>query len=565
VRRAAFFLAVTFLFGWLNRCAAADDDAERLQRVKKLYSEQDWEKAAREAHGAEQQPAELDYYEGMALPHLEQWREAREAFSRGVRKAPAEARFLSERAGAEYKLNDFGAAKKDLQKALRLDPGDSYIPEFLGTIYLLEGNLEAALKYWNKIQKPKLAAVELFPTAKTKKALLDRAVTFAPPGALEREHLLKTKALLENLDVFPRLHAELSPEREEGYKATLKLTERNGWGVSALDGTLSLLCGVPYDTLYPAWYGFGGRAVNFDSLLRWDPEKRRARASLEFPVLGQPARRLRLFFDARNENWDLSSSLTGGTTAITDLNLRRFAGGAELHEVENGWWDWSARLEVVSRDFRNVPGGLAAAAKPFLTSSRSTDASISLHRWLVRIPERRFTVEATSAARGGRSYASGLGAFGSIAGDVTARWLPKARGDDFEFLSRLRGADTFGDVPLDMLFELGVERDNELWLRGHDATTGGRKGRAPLGRRYLLWNAELNKTVHDSGFFHVQLGPFFDTGAVAEPSGLLGSRKWLFDTGLQARVRVLGSVSVVLLYGRDLRNGKGLFYPTSSR
>jgi hypothetical protein len=120
-------------------------------------------------------------------------------------------------------------------------------------------------------------------------------------------------------------------------------------------------------------------------------------------------------------------------------------------------------------------------------------------------------------------------------------------------------------VPLDLLYELGVERDNDLWMRGHDGTVGGRKGNAPLGRRYVLWNSELNKNVYDSGFFRVQVGPFFDTGAIADSSGLFGSQKWLFDTGIQAKVRVLGSVSVVLSYGRDLRNGKGLFFATSTR
>jgi hypothetical protein len=174
-------------------------------------------------------------------------------------------------------------------------------------------------------------------------------------------------------------------------------------------------------------------------------------------------------------------------------------------------------------------------------------------------------MEGTGEVRGGRSYAEGLGAFGSVKGDLSARWLPKARGEDFEFVNRLRGGETFGDVPLDLLYGLGVERDNDLWMRGHDGTVDGRKGNAPLGRRYVLWNSELNKNVYDSGFFRVQVGPFFDTGAVADPSGLFGSRKWLFDTGVQAKVRVLGSVSVVLSYGRDLRNGKGLFYATTAR
>src|SRR5262245_6462192 len=209
-KTSAFSLAVLVLVSFAYPCAAADD-VERLERVKRLYSEQKWEEAAREARGPAEQPAELDYYAGMALARLERWKEAEQAFSAGARKAPTDARFLTERAGAEYKLNDFRAAKKDLRGALRLAPDDSYVPEFLGTIYLLEGNLEAALKYWNRLEKPRLTAVEVSPPARMEKILLDHAVLFAPPQTMQRDALLKTDALLENLGVFPHWRTELSP------------------------------------------------------------------------------------------------------------------------------------------------------------------------------------------------------------------------------------------------------------------------------------------------------------------------------------------------------------------
>lgn len=559
-----FFFAAISALGFLHPCAAGDD-AERLARTKQFYEQQLWAEAAREAQGPADQSAELDYFLGMALSHLEHWKEARAAFSSGAHKSPADARFPTERAGTEYKLGDYRAAKADLRRALRLDPRDSYVLEFLGTIYLLEGNTEAALKYWNRVQKPRLAAVEVVPAAKTSKTILDRAVTFAPPAELSRDTFLQTDALLDNLGVFPRRRTELAPAQDDTYQATLKLSERSGWGATTLDGLLSLFSGVPYETVFPSWYGIKGQALNFDSLARWDDQKRRIAANLEFPLFHQPAKKLRLFFDARNENWNLTGSFYAPGSAITDLNVKRYAGGAEFRQVESGWWDWSTGVEVISRQFANAPTAPPAAAAPFFAGSRSLDAWLGAHRWLLRIPERRFTLEGSGEVRGGRGYAAGLGAYGSLNGSLTARWLPKASGDDFEFVTRLRGADTFADVPLDMLYELGVERDNDLWLRGHDATTGGRKGAAPLGRRYVLSNSELNKTVYNGGFFHIQVGPFFDTGAVADPTGLFGSQKWLFDTGVQARLRVLGSVSVVLSYGRDLRNGKGLFFATSTR
>jgi hypothetical protein len=547
------------------------DEAPRLESVREFYEQQKWEDVLREAQGPADQSAEFDYFAGMALSRLERWTEARRAFSSGAIKAPRDARFLTERAGAEYKLNDFRAAKRDLRRALQIDPNDSYVAEFLGTIYLLEGNTEAALKFWNRLDKPRLATVEAVSKSKTQKPLLDRAVTFSPPGVLERESFLKTNALLENLEVFSRWRTEISPAlahdsasaSADEYQAALRLNERNSWGSSILDGGISLLRGVPYETVYPTYYNIRGEAVNVDSLARWDSEKRRVSGSLSFPVFRQPSKRLRIFFDARNENWNLSQTFSGSSAPITDLNMKRFAGGAEVHFVESGRWDLTVGLEGVSREFRNVPGALPAPAA--FRDGKTVDAWLGAHRSLVRIPERRYTLEGSAEVRAGRNCASGLGAFGSVNGELKSRWLPKAQGDNYEFLSTLRGGDTLGEVPLDELYQLGVERDNDLWMRGHAGTIDGRKGRAPLGRRYVLLNSELNKTVYDGAFFRVQLGPFFDAGAIADPSGQFGSRKWLFDTGIQARIRVLGSVGVVLSYGRDLRNGTGVFYGTSVR
>jgi len=553
---------LVFAFG-----VQAADDAERLRSVKKLYEQKNWAEVAREAQGPAEQSADFDYYAGMAFSHLDRWREARDAFSNGARKAPGDARFLTERAGAEYKLNDFSAAKRDLRRSMRLAPSESYVAEFLGTIYLLEGNLEAALKYWNLVNKPRLATVEAIPPPKTRKRLLDRALQFSAPAVLNSDSFLKTNTLLENLQVFPNWRTEVAPvtssSNNDDYKATLRLTERNGWGSSLLDGAISLLSGLPYETIYPSYYNLRGDAINFDSLLRGDSQKRRVSVIAEFPLFQQPAQRLRIFIDARNENWNLSRTFSGGSTPITDLNPKRFAGGAELHLVESARWDLTAGFEAISREFRKVQAGLPAVAVPFFTDSRTLDTWVGAHRTLLRVPERRFTLDSQAEVRVGRNYGSGLGAFASVNGELKSRWLPKARGDDYEFLSRLRGGDTFGDVPLDQFFQLGVERDNDLWLRGYPGTLDGRKGRAPLGRRYLLLNAELYKTVYDGAFFRVQLGPFFDTGTIADPTGLFGSRRWLFDTGIQARLRVLGSVSVLLSYGRDLRSGTGVFYGTT--
>jgi hypothetical protein len=133
---------------------------------------------------------------------------------------------------------------------------------------------------------------------------------------------------------------------------------------------------------------------------------------------------------------------------------------------------------------------------------------------------------------------------------------------------RIRAGKTFGEVPFDELFMLGVERDNDLWMRAHVGTRHGQKGSAPLGENYLLSNWETDKNTYSGGYVTVKLGPFLDVGKIADSSSVaaanLGSQKWLFDTGAQAKLKVLG-VGVILIYGKDLRTGNNAFYATVGR
>ncbi len=540
-------------------------EEDRLQTAQRLYCEKKWEETVQAASENSAQLPEFDYLRGMALAHLERWQEARDAFSVGLQKAPKDIRFLEERAGAEYRLKNYSSAKRDLFRALRLNSKDEYAEEFLGTIYLLEGNLEAALRHWNRVARPRLARVTLNPEPNLDAKLVSQAIAFNAPQILSENAWLTSEARIKNLGVFPQSRLELAPEGQSEYAATLHLTERSGWGSTPWAGLVSLLSGAPYQTVYPEWYNIGERAINFSSQVRWDSEKRRVFASLSSPVEGRAGRVVSFFVDARNENWNLSQTFSRGSSPLTDLNLRRLEGGAELRFVVNGNWSWRAGAGVIDRKFQNVNSTLSANAVPFFTNSTSMEAWLEAEHLLWRVPERRFKLQSSFESRFGRGYRDELGPFGSLGGSLRGEWMPHARGEDDAIHFQVRGSNMFGIVPLDQLYELGLDRDSDLWMRGHAATIGGRKGRAPLGRRYFLVNSEYDKTLYNSGLFRLQAGPFLDTGKITDSSGVFGDPRWLVDTGVQVKVRVLGAVSVVLSYGRDLRNGRGVFFGTTER
>ena len=128
---------------------------------------------------------------------------------------------------SDYKRRDFAAAKRELRSALRLDPRDKYTHDFLGTLYFLDGNLEAALKYWNSIDKPRLRSVSVQPEAHLNDALLQHAIGFNAPQVLSGDALLAANARLDNLGIYPQRRVELVPAADSRAEF---FDERNEFG-----------------------------------------------------------------------------------------------------------------------------------------------------------------------------------------------------------------------------------------------------------------------------------------------------------------------------------------------
>jgi tetratricopeptide (TPR) repeat protein len=562
-----FLLSLFTSFVLCLACFSQDHvpDQARLAAAQKAFAAENWGEAARLSAGPAGQSPELDLLRGLALSRLERWDEAKAAFVAGARKSPRDARFPVELAGIAYKQKNFRMAKKELQTALRLNPRDTYAHEFLATIYFLEGNLEGALEYWNPEDKPRLRSVTFVPALPLSEPLRNRALAFNAPQVLTNDALLTTKSRLDNLGTFSSRRITLAPVESGNYDLTFHLAERNLWGDSKTEGMASLLSGLPYLTVYPELYNLGQEAVNVTSVVRWDAEKRRISLDFSMPAYDDPSLRLRFYADARNENWNLSQTFSGAAIPLADVNLRRIVAGAEFRDVVNGHWSWSAGAEAGNRSFRNVSGSLSPAQRTFFTGGNSLAGWVGAERTLLRVPARRFTLDTSLKTTAGREFASALGPFAMVRGSLGAHWFPSAKGDDYEVRGQIRAGAIAGKASLDELFQLGVERDNDLWLRGHAGTIDGRKGAAPLGRRYFLANWEMDKNVYGNGLLSVKVGPFFDHGAVADSSGFFGSPHWLWDSGLQGKVRILGSITAVFSYGRNWRGGKGVFYGTVLR
>jgi hypothetical protein len=477
------------------------------------------------------------YERGMDLAKAGSWREAHDEFLAGNIESPRDKRYLIELAGVEYRLGNRAAAREYLRAALRLDPQDAYANDFLGTLYFLDGNAESALLYWNRIGKPRIQNIEISPSAEIRPELVDRALAFAPGEILTLDHYRSTLAWLKDLDVFEDLHLDLQARADGSFDAAFRWRQSPRWIRAA-----TALAGVPFQ-IVESKKTLGQDAVSVAGLYRFDAQKRRLAMSFASPLHHSPKARYALFADARSETWNIGQS--------ADFRVRRVAAGASLRFVPSGRFSWETGATVAARSF---PGAPQFAPGP------SVAQFASLQYRLLDIPAHRITAGVGGTWETGRLFSvpSG-GLFSRTNWSVRGQWLPKSVGTDYQVLARISAGAVLGPAPLDEWFMLTYDRDYDLPLRGHDSSIDGKRGSAPIGRRYVLANVDFFKSIWHPLWIKIDAGPVLDIGRVWDQIAPAEQGKLLVDAGAQLRLGLPGGFQVVLSYARDLRGGSGAF------
>jgi tetratricopeptide (TPR) repeat protein len=528
------------------------------QQLDALRNQQRWSEIVRALGPVHPRSAEMEYAYGIALAHLGRWSDAERALEDGRRLAPRDPRFPVELAGVAYKQQNNARAERLLHDALRLGPHDAYANDFLATLYFLDENLEAALKYWNRVGKPQIAMLRKDPRPQVSASLLDHAFAFAPQSTLLLPQYLTTQRRLRGLGIFPAYQIDLAARGDGRFDAVFRARELDGFGGGGWTDALMFLRGAAFQEVNPSYWNLRRQAINFDSMFRWDAEKRRIYVIASGPLLHGARYRWRATADLRNENWAIVPSFTGSVPLLAAFKMRTARADLGVVSYASGRMGWSTAAELSHRDFRSVNPG-SVLTPQMLAAGYELKQRAQLDATLWRVPEHRFTLNAGGSAQAARLWSTAPESFGKFAGSLSWQWLPQRRGDDYGMTQEIRAGRIVGQAPLDELYILGLERDNNLPMHAHIGTRDGRKGSAPLGREYFLQNWQLDKNLYSNGLIKVQAGPLLDIGRIADPGAALGSHQWMFDTGAQLKLRVLGS-GLVFSYGRDLRTGNNALY-----
>ena len=260
-----------------------------------------------------------------------------------------------------------------------------------------------------------------------------------------------------------------------------------------------------------------------------------------------PKFRYGLLADLRSENWDIRNSFQGPAPLLGSLNLRREAVGANFSSFENGRWHWSAGVEASHRDFRSVIPGVALTpsllAKGYQLKQVTTAGCRPLALAGEKIDPRRWRCHRRPDASG-RNPPMLLRSckvppvFIGFRKPRARTMKCSTRSGRARHLAMFRSTNSLcwdwsatticgcGDTSERAMAEKAARR----WERLFSVQLGSGQER--------VWN----------GIFTVKLGPFLDTGKITDPSSGLGSHKWLWDMGAQAKAAGVWSRSGVFLW-----------------
>jgi tetratricopeptide (TPR) repeat protein len=499
------------------------------------------------------------YRQGMAFAEAHRWSDAQSACLRGESLEPHDKRFPLELAGIAFKLGDLSKAKTLLRRALAIDSTDKYGNHVLGAICLLQGNLDEALHYWNRIDEPRVDEVLLDASPGSDATLLSLAIEIRSGSVLRSRDLELTRANLARLGVTTGQSIELIAQEEGRFNVRITAVSlKDGVNGGRVGRALPLVTSLPYQTVSLDYGTLLQSDVLFGTTLRWDPNKKLANARIAGLLKGDPRSKYSLFAEGRDEIWDVSTINAPGALA-SPFRLRTLTLGADLEHGVTGRLEWLNGLRLSFKDNSEIFN----QAYPFLGKGAEFK-QISGVRYVLPFPDKRLILTINATGELGWFSASS-GAFSRLRSSAALQWKPLPKNDSYEITATVNAGKTFGQVPFDELFILGMERDNDLWLRGHVGTQDGRKGSAPLGKNYVLYQSDLSKTLYRSPFIKWQLGPFLDMGNASSVSGYFGSGGLLVDTGVQSKVRLFGGVSFLLVCGHSTRDGRTVFYTAVTR
>ena len=504
---------------------------------------------------AERPAPETYLYLGIAYGRMKEYQKAEDILKEGAKQYAQDSRFHNQLADLFLENNDTESAKSELREALAADPNNNYAVDLLATIDMSEGDVQSALRSWNKSGRPILDDILHNYYLSFGSWVVRNAVAFHPAGVLHYNDWKTTESRLLETDNFANVGLEIEPARApDRYNAIVRTTAKTN---SFAGFMFNLAKGVPFNTAYVDVWNMGNRGANFNGNYRWDADRRRIEGGLKIPLPMGALTYLEIGNTWRSERWDLSPSIRSESRPRARFDYKANVLQIHVKQIPHYRVELGAGFEYRNRAAK---GGLPE----LFTDSRNTGkfSAETNFRLADGKYQNRLHLEGFAARRSIIGNSQFTGGVAELNNRIT---LSKDTKTYFDW--SIKTGTARGRLPVEDYFVLGLDTRPANPLRGHTAADHGRYGHAPMGTDFVLVNTDIDRRLATRPLFNTANIPFitvkwelfFDGAKTWDRNRLFQQGKLWLDTGGGLRFET-PTHSFNIVYGRSLRDGKGILF-----
>jgi hypothetical protein len=492
---------------------------------------------------------------GTAYGNMKEYEKAEDVLEEGAERYSDDVRFPNALADLYLADKDVEAAKAALRRSLRVERNNPYASDLLATINMSEGEVQAALRAWNKTDRPIVDDILHNYYLNFGSWVVRSAVAFRPGGVLRYSQWRTTESRLLETENFSNVGLEIEPTPiPDQYNAIVRTTTKTN---TPADFIFGLVKGLPVQTSYLDVWNIGNSGINFNSNYRWEADRRRVEGQFKIPIRFPGALlHLELGNTWRSERWNLSPTIRPEGLTRARFNYKANTLSVHLKQIPH------YRVEIgAGLDYRNRA---ASGDLPELATDSGNTGRFRLETNL-RLADGRYQ---------NRLHLEGFAARESVLGDTNFS------GGIAELNNRLtlfndsrtyldwsvKGGTSRGSLPVEEYFMLGLDTSPRHPLRGHTISDHGTYGRGPMGTDFVLVNFDVDRRLATLPFFNtfniplvlVKWEVFLDGAKTFDRNRIFKQGKLWVDTGAGLRFET-PTQSFNIVYGRSLRDGTAVF------
>jgi tetratricopeptide (TPR) repeat protein len=504
--------------------------------------------------------ADVYYFLGMCAAFQGRPVDAERALLSAIAINPSLKECYVEVGGLYFKQKKFTASERALKKALKLDAGDAYAIDLLGTIYFINGLQERALAQWNKVDRPVLNQLVLAGEGIKNRELAEKELCFRPGQLVRPSQIRATRKRLSEIDCYSGISFSLAPSAADLDQMDLIVSGNEQRGFGALAAVLTGgLRDLPHQTAYVNFKNFTGHGLNLYSAYRWDKYQQKVGLALRVPrLLGTPFY-YQLSYRDQNDRWSFRAPddpLEGEEFTQSERELR-----LDVDHLFNNGVRLDHHLRIKRTSSLSLTGGESPAAETvFLWGGDYAVGLVeSVDKRLTTDLSLSYDISAPNRVNPKRSYQFVLAA------DVAKSWAPGLSQDyTGRFRARMAWGSSTSNTPFGEFFVLGLGPDVRHQLRAYRTTEGGKLGHSPLGREFVLLNLDYLHRLGRLSIVRIDGGLFFDGGRILDENSFNQEfgNALLADCGICLVAHVF-HVSFQVSYAHSLNSKRQALYISS--